>query len=114
MVVVSLGAALICFNAVCYPALIGESTPPGEYRLEQRTTPQPGYGGDVLLFKESNNGVFAIHRIINFNQAQKRMQRIASPMARDRIITDGCINVMPDVYEKLVQCCVTDNLQIKE
>ena len=114
MVTVSISMALICFNSFCYPILVGESTPTGEFQLQHRTTSQTGYGGDVLLFKENENGVFAIHRIINFNPAQRRLQRILSPAARDRIITDGCINVMPDVYEKIVECCSNDILTISK
>ena len=31
----------------------------------------------------------------------RRMERIASPVVSDRIITNGCINVTNDVYNKL-------------
>jgi hypothetical protein len=113
MVVVNLSAALICFLGSCYPALVGVATPMGVFQLEQRSTVAHGYGGDVLLFKEEENGAFAIHRVINFNPDQRRWQRIASPAPRDRVITDGCINVAPDVYEKLVDCCSTETLVIK-
>ena len=113
MIVVSLGAALICFANACYPALVGENTPVGEYRLEHRSTTHPGYGGDVLLFKDGPSGVFAIHRVINFNPLQRRHQRIASPAPRDRLITDGCINVTPEVFEQLVECCSDGYIVIK-
>lgn len=112
MVLVDLSAALICFLGSCYPALIGTSTPVGEYRLEQRSTDVSGYGGDLLVFREAETSVFAIHRVITFNPAQQRLQRLQSNKARDRIITDGCINVAPEVYSQLVDCCSNQTLVI--
>ena len=115
MVFVDLAAAVICFAGSCYPALIGANTPVGEYQIEQRATSSPGYGGDVLMFKEDVHMVYAVHRVITFNQRQRRIERLQLDLpAQARIITDGCINVMPEVYDKLVDCCVNDQLTIKE
>ena len=115
MVIVNLATALICFAGNCYPALIGANTPIGEYTIEQRATSSPGYGGDVLMFKEDDKMVYAVHRVITFNASQRRIERLQLELpARARIITDGCINVMPEVYEKLVDCCSTETLLIKE
>ena len=63
MVLVELGAALICFLGGCYPALIGADTPPGNYQIEWRATDAKGYGGDVLQFKETERYVYAIHSV---------------------------------------------------
>jgi hypothetical protein len=112
MVLVDLAAAIICFTGSCYPALIGWSTPPGEYILQRRATQHPGYGGDILVFKDGDHQVYAIHRLINFEPAQERPKRIKSKKPTDRIITDGCINVSPEVYQKLTECCQNDILII--
>ena len=106
MVFVDLATATICFLSQCYPALIGPDTPTGEFRLEQVRTQQAGYGGDVILFKETQNSILAIHRVWLLNPKQNRLQRLASGKVSERLATTlGCINVMPDVYDKLVDCC---------
>ena len=115
MVLVNLGLAIICFAGQCYPALIGARTPIGEYQLDHRSTPKYGYGGDVLMFKETETEVYSIHRVITFNPTQRRVERLTGEVPPNlRIISDGCINVMPEVYEKLVDCCSDDQLTIKE
>jgi hypothetical protein len=106
MILVDLATATICFLNQCYPALVGPETPTGEFRLEQVRTEAAGYGGDVILFKETKNSVFAIHRVWLLNPKQQRIQRLTSGDVTERIaVTLGCINVMPDVYDKLVDCC---------
>jgi hypothetical protein len=112
MIFVNLITASICFLGSCYPALIGVNTPIGVFNVEHRSTTQYGYGGDVLMFKEGDDSIYSIHRIITFNSSQKRLERIVSNNIKDRTITDGCINVMPDVYEKLVECCSESELII--
>lgn len=113
MVIVDLMLALICFNGACYPALVGHGTPKGEYQLEHRATAQPGYNGDVLVFLETKDLTFAVHRVYMLNAWQHRDKRIESPLVKDRIMTNGCINVSSDVYEKLVDCCSTDKIKIE-
>ena len=113
-VIVELSAALICFLGSCYPALIGQTTPVGEYRLEQRQTTHYGYGGDLLVFKDDGHQLFAVRRLVNFEPGQRRYHRIHSKKVGDRIITDGCINLEPDVYQKLVDCCAKDILVISK
>lgn len=113
MVIVSLAAATICFSGICYPALIGKTTPTGEYQLQQRLTEQPGYGGDVLQFTEDKTSWTGIHRVYLLNPKQKRAERLKSTSIADRVITDGCINVDPEVYKKLVDCCSTDKIIIR-
>jgi hypothetical protein len=105
MVTVSLGLATICFLGSCHPALIGENTPSGEFVLQKRIVRSEGYGGDVLQFKETQTSVYAIHRVWLQRPEQRREQRLRSNSSKDRIITSGCINVSPEIYEKLVSCC---------
>ena len=112
MVTISLGAALICFAGHCYPALVGANTPAGEYQLVRREVNHSGYGGDLLQFKEDEKEVFAIHRVITFNPAQRRIERLRGGSPAWRTITDGCVNVEPEVYEALVNCCANETLTI--
>ncbi len=113
MVLVDLATATICFLNQCYPALIGTETPTGEFRLEQVRTQEAGYGGDVILFKETQHAVFAIHRVWLLKPRQNRLQRLASGEVSERLATTlGCINVMPDVYDKLVDCCKNQLLTV--
>ena len=112
MVTVFISAAMICFSGQCYNALVGKDTPVGEYQLKLIKTDQPGYGGDIVAFHETDDYVFAIHRVFLLNPKQHRMERIKSEDPSVRHITWGCINVMPEVYEKLVDCCMDGGLQI--
>jgi hypothetical protein len=112
-VVVELGTALICFLGQCYPALVGSTTPTGEFQLEHYTTETPGYGGDILVFKEEADSVIAIHRVLNV-PGQQRRQRLESSRASHRThVTMGCVNVAPEVFEKLIDCCSSSTLTIK-
>lgn len=114
MVTVHIGAALICFANACYPALVGTNTPLGEFNLTQRLTASTGYGGDVLQFKETDTVVFAIHRVWTLVPSQRREYRLqSSDPALRRSITKGCVNVVPEVYDKLMACCSNSKLIIK-
>jgi hypothetical protein len=113
MVLVNLAAATICFLNQCYPALVGKATMPGEYQLVERLTDSPGYGGDVLQFDENPKMWLAIHRIWLLKPSEHRDVRIHSKDPKDRVITHGCINVEPEVYEKLKDCCSNDQLTIQ-
>jgi len=65
-------------------------------------TKQLGYGGDVLVFKETENYAFAIHRVWLRNPTQHRAERLASDDPKKRQgVTMGCINVAPEVYDQL-------------
>ena len=119
-VIVSIALATICFTyqgaEECHPILLGKSnpTPKGEYFLQQRLTDDPGYGGDVLQFHETREEVYAIHRVWLLKPEQKRMERLRSKNVKDRYISAGCINVDPVIYDKLIECCSTSKLIIKE
>ena len=118
-VIVTIALATICFTyrgeEECHPILLGKgiSTPVGEYTLRKRITNDVGYGGDVLQFHETPTEVYAIHRVWLLNPAQKRTERLKSPNVKDRFISSGCINVEPEVYEKLIDCCTSERLIIK-
>ena len=102
-VVVSLSKAVICFSAVCQPALVGIDTPTGHFPMQQVATSEPGYHGDVIVYKENQKYAWAIHRLWLLDPAQHRAQRIESPDPKDRVITMGCINVKNQTYAQLVK-----------
>lgn len=113
-VVVSLSLATICFLDQCYPALVGTTTPMGHYQLSERRVLSPGYGGDVLSFKEDAHDLFAIHRLWLGSPGERRPQRLASTQASQRQgVTGGCINIAPEVYAKLSDCCTNADLLIE-
>ena len=112
MITVTLGLAAICFLNQCHPALVGEQTPTGHYRLQQRSVISEGYGGDVLVFWERGQDLFAVHRVWKLRPSQHRVERLYSADPAQRVITDGCINVMPDVYDQLVECCSDGEMEI--
>jgi hypothetical protein len=115
MVVVDLLLATICFTAQpggtaeCHPVLVGADTPRGEFVMNQRLTQSPGYGGDVLQFKDDPAVVFAIHRVYLLNPKEKREERLRSANPAQRKITKGCVNVAPEVYDRLITCCSRDH-----
>lgn len=95
--------ALLCAAAQCWPVLVGPSmSPPGTYSIVQRITADPGYGGDVLQFFETENMVYAIHRTWTLRPNEHREARLRDPNPRSRVITKGCINIDPLVYNELV------------
>jgi hypothetical protein len=118
-IIVSITLATICFTyngtEECHPALLGKNsaTPVGEYTLQRRYTDTPGYGGDILQFHETANAVYAIHRVWLLSPAQHRLERLKSDKVKDKFITSGCINVEPEVYEKLIDCCSSEQLMIR-
>ena len=112
-VVVHLIAATICFSGSCHPVLVGDTTPTGTYDLKHYATAAPGYGGDILVYKDDGTDrVFAVHRVLNI-PGQNRPQRLRSKNPNDRrAITLGCINVEPIVYKRLTDCCSSAKLVI--
>lgn len=114
-VVVSLGMATICFAGQCHPALIGAQTPIGQFPIVHAQVLDPAYGGDVLAYARRKDGrPLAIHRVWTQLPQQHRVERLASARAAERRgVTGGCINVMPDVFEKLVDCCSNQTLRIQ-
>lgn len=111
MVVVDILLATICFTYTpggaeeCHPVLVGGDTPRGQFTLNQRMTETPGYGGDVIQFRDDPNGVYAIHRVYLLNPKEKRAERLRSFDPKVRRITRGCVNVDPTVYNRLLECC---------
>ena len=102
-IVVYLASALLCIGGHCYPALIGNDTPTGNFPLVRRYVTAIGYGGDVMQYAETDRDLLAIHRVWLGNPREHRAERLASAdPAQRRAVTHGCINVMPEVYEQIV------------
>ena len=96
MIEVTLSTALLCFAGACHPVIVGTQTPIGEFTIAQQFTKQRGYQGDVLLFHETSRAWYAIHRTW---PGRERLYANASIYRR---VSLGCINVQPEVYDKLV------------
>ncbi len=111
-IVVNLALSVICFAGQCHPALTGDTTPTGTFSMKRYSHPSPQFGGDLLVFKESQTEVWAIHRVIDA-PGQNRKQRLLGPASGRRSITNGCINIDPKVYDLLVSCCSKQRLVIK-
>lgn len=105
MIVVDLSLAVICFLNQCHPVLVGEATKPGLYDLTPRIVVEEVYGGSVLKFDETKDSIYSIHRILPGRTLDSDNRRQ---------VTAGCVNVSPDVYEKLLSCCVGKKLLIQE
>lgn len=100
-VTVFLSKALLCVSAQCWPVLVGVDTPTGTFTLQQRFTVDAGYGGDVLQFHETNDTVYAVHRVWTLRPQERREQRLRDPDPARRVITKGCVNVDPVLYDWL-------------
>jgi hypothetical protein len=85
----------------CYSVLVGKGTPLGTYELSIFRTNKKGYGGEVLGYHQSGKDLYAIHRVWLGNPSENRLSRIKSNDPSDRLITNGCINVTDDVYDKV-------------
>lgn len=102
------------------PALLGlargDDSAPGvgdrklaDIRPEERTTPAGRFVASLGL-NLSNQDILwidyktaiALHRVLDTNTAQHRLERLAGPTLRDRRITFGCINVPVKFYEDIV------------
>lgn len=110
IITVSLSKATVCTVSLgCFPALVGNKTPLGEWKIQHSNILAPGYGGDVLAFHQDVNSKRdvwkSIHRVYTRNPKQQRIERLYGPVQGRTFITDGCVNVMSDVYDKLVDCC---------
>ena len=112
-IIVDVASATICFLMSCHPVLVGVETPKGEFQLIHYTTTEKVYGGDILVFKETETDLYAIHRVIDV-PGQHRLSRIKSPHVSQRsMITAGCVNVEPEVFEELTKCCYASKVIVR-
>ena len=109
-VIVDTQKAELCFADTkdCHAVLIGKTTPKGTFPLRIYATEKAGYGGEIIGFKKEGDFMFALHRVWLGKPAERRLERIASHNVADRIMTNGCINVQDEVYERLRQYFVLE------
>ncbi|XXQ67859.1 murein L,D-transpeptidase [Neisseriaceae bacterium B1] len=109
-VIVNTQTAELCFvdTQDCHPVLIGKTTPKGTFDMTIYATDKIGYGGDVIGFKMEKGFLFALHRVWTRKPSERRLERIASDKVSDRIMTNGCINVQDEVYDRLKQYFVLE------
>ena len=99
MIQLFLGKALLCIAHVgCYPVLVGNTTPVGEYTMEHVIVVNGGISENVLKITESGvNRIVAIHRPPNATRV-----KLLEQQSTDKI-TNGCINVTPELFDYLVE-----------
>jgi hypothetical protein len=101
VVTVFIAKALICFGGACHPALVGENTLPGTYPMTVMYTEKPGYGGDVLVYRETEDARFSVHRTYTLDRRRNRAELYDGTTPEERTVTAGCVNVEPELYEEL-------------
>jgi len=111
------GARLLGSSMVLLGSAIGDDTPAGvgnkslaEIRPEERTTPagrfvsEPGRDdtGDDVVWVDYDAAV-AMHRVKVIDPKERRFERIATPSAEDKRISNGCINVPIPFFDAVVK-----------
>ena len=77
---------------------------------EERTTPAGRFVAYLgfnakrtdVLWVDYKNAV-SLHRVITNNPSERRLERLATPAARDKRISYGCINVPANFYDQVVK-----------
>lgn len=88
---------------------VGERTQSGQLRADDRTTPagrfatQPGHNlsGESIVWVDYASAL-AIHRVRPGPSQERRVQGLASPDARDRRLSAGCVVVPEAFYDTVV------------
>ena len=114
-ITVYISQALLCFASQCHPALVGAATPTGQYTMVKTPTDLPGYAGSVAPFaKDTAGAVFAVHRIWTGNPTERREWRLQQDDPAQRVISQGCINIAPAVYDQLPDVATLEIVQSSE
>lgn len=80
-----------------------KTTPAGRFQARIG----PALGGKTVLWVDFENSV-ALHAVVTTNKAERRLERLESPTAKDNRITFGCINVPASFFEELVRPLFAD------
>lgn len=83
--------------------------PLAQIRPEERTTPagrfasEPGRNtrGDDLVWIDYDTAV-SLHRVRSVSAGERRSERLASGVAAERRISNGCVNVAHAFYDRVV------------
>jgi hypothetical protein len=103
VLVIILSTAIACVDLDCTQAIVGKDnkTPTGEYNSYYAKTNQYGYGGDVVVFKETTTSILAIHRPYPaITETNYRNRLLQNSDANKRKISNGCINVPSKFFDK--------------
>lgn len=110
-------AALVGSSLVLLGAATGDDTAPGignkllsQLAAAERTTPagrfvsEPGHdsAGDDVIWVDYDAAI-AMHRVHEYAPGERRFERIATPSADDKRISNGCINVPATFYDAVVK-----------
>lgn len=77
-------------------------TPAGIFTLQEYSANSRQYeGGRVLAFLCQRAGCYVIHPTWNGAPAERRNERLASPSVEDNAISNGCINVPTEFYQRM-------------
>jgi hypothetical protein len=74
------------------------TTPAGRFESEPGVNLQ---GEDIVWL--SYEAAISMHRVRAHNKAERRLQRLATPGARNKRITYGCVNVPAAFYDRFIQ-----------
>jgi hypothetical protein len=74
------------------------TTPAGRFASEPGVNLQ---GEDIVWL--SYDAAISMHRVRAHNKAERRLQRLAAPGARNKRITYGCVNVPAAFYDRFIQ-----------
>ncbi|RQH06618.1 LPD38 domain-containing protein [Paraburkholderia dinghuensis] len=89
------------FGAKAGDEAVPGETPAGAFRLDWSKAPDTkAYGDSIQSFSSTDRGTFAIHRVLT-GRPENREARLASGNAAQRRITNGCINIPADTYNRL-------------
>lgn len=76
----------------------GTETPVGIYVLERAYSTR--LGKNMLVFRKDDDGVYAIHPTVEV-KGQNREARLNSATPDDNRISNGCINIPQEAFDKL-------------
>jgi hypothetical protein len=88
----------IAFKSSAIFGKTGAETPVGVYVLEKAYSTK--LKKEMLVFRKDDDGVFAIHSTVDV-KGQNRQARLDSATPDDNRISNGCINVPQNVFDKL-------------
>jgi hypothetical protein len=86
-------------------------TPTGVFKLRKYMTAQLSTPLESMqVYVPGKEVVLAIHRVYRKSPGQRRLDRLASPTPTDNKISNGCINVPDDFYNKYIENIPTGTL----
>lgn len=88
----------VAFNSNAIFGKTGTETPVGIYMLEKAYSTR--LKRNMLVFRKEDDGVYAIHSVIEV-KGQNRQARLDSTTPVDNRISNGCINIPQNVFDKL-------------